>query len=78
MEIAFKDGGNDAPRALEVLDRHGGIRVKSLDVELEGERARYSISVRIPPQRGVQSTLSEISGLHGVERLTLNGLHTLE
>ena len=77
MEISFKDGGHDAPRALETLDRHG-IRVRSLDVELEGERARYSISVRIPPQQGVQATLSEISRLPGVEKLSLNGLHALD
>lgn len=77
MEISFRDGGDGAPRALETLERHG-IHVRNMDVELEGERARYSISVRIPARQGVQDTLREISGLPGVERLTLNGLHSLE
>ena len=77
MEISFKDGGDDAPRALETLDRHG-IRVRNVDVEMEDQLARYSISVRIPPRRSVQSALGEISGLPGVQRLTLNGLHSLE
>ncbi len=77
MEISFGDGGDSAPQALEMLDRHG-IHVRNMDVELEGERARYSISVRIPARQGVQDTLREISGLPGVERLTLNGLHSLE
>jgi putative Mg2+ transporter-C (MgtC) family protein len=77
MEISFKDGGDDAPRALETLERHG-IHVRNMDVEFEGQRARYSISVRIPAQHGVQSTLREISELPGVELLSLNGLHTLE
>ena len=77
MEIAFGDGGGPASRALEVLDRDG-IHVRNMDVEFEGERARYSISVRIPAQHGVQDTLREISNLPGVERLTINGLHSLE
>lgn len=77
MEISFNDGGDDAPRALETLERNG-IRVRSMDVEIEGRQARYSISVRIPPRRNVQNTLSELSDLPGVERLTLNGLHSLE
>ena len=77
MEISFNDGGEGAPRALETLNRHG-IRVRSMDVELEGQRARYSIGVRIPPRSDVQNLMSAISELPGVERLTLNGLHALE
>ena len=77
MEISFGDRGDSGPRALEMLDRHG-IHVRNMDVELEGERARYSISVRIPARHRIQDTLREISNLPGVERLTLNGLHNLE
>lgn len=78
MEISFKDGGDAASRrALETLDRHG-IRVRSLDVGLEGEWARYSISGHIPPRQGVQATLSEILRLSGVELLSLNGLNALD
>ncbi len=78
MEISSKDGGDAASRrALETLDRHG-IRVRSLDVGLEGEWARYSISGHIPPRQGAQATLSEILRLSGVELLSLNGLNALD
>jgi hypothetical protein len=55
------------------------VQVRSLDVEIEGGRATYSIQLRIPPRSsGVQGALEEISKLPSVERVSVSGLREVE
>ncbi len=75
--IDFGDGGEGLPRAMRALERHD-IRVRTLDAELEGSRARYTIRVRLSPNHSAREALGEISALPGVERVALAGLHGLE
>ncbi len=77
LEIDFGDGGEGLPRAMGALERHD-IRVRTLDAELEGSRARYTIRVRLSPNHGAREALGGISALPGVERVALAGLHGLE
>lgn len=77
LEIDFGDGGEGLPRAMEALERHD-IRVRTMDAELEGSRARYIIRVRLSPNHSARGALGEISALPGVERVALAGLHGLE
>ena len=77
LEIDFGDGGEGLTRAMGALERHG-IRVRTMDAELEGSRARYTIRVRLPPDHGAREALGEISALPGVERVAIAGLHGLE
>jgi putative Mg2+ transporter-C (MgtC) family protein len=77
MKVAFSEAGSRINEVTEMLERHG-LQIRSLGAELEGGRARYTIQLRIPPRRGVQEVLEEISALPGVERVSVGGLREVE
>ena len=77
LDVAFSDAGGEISAVTQILERHG-MKTRSLDVEIEGGRANYSIQLRIPPRRGVQGALEEISTLPSVERVSVSGLRELE
>ena len=77
LDISFSDAGGEINAVTEVLERHG-VQTRNLDVEIAGGRATYSIQLRIPPRRGVQGALEEISTLPSVERVSVSGLREVE
>lgn len=60
--------------ALQTLERHG-VRVRDLEADVEGERARYRAQVKVSPSRDVHAALAEVSRLPGVEKISASGLH---
>ncbi len=77
LKLAFSGTGGGIGGATETLERHS-VQIRSLGAELEGERSHYTIQLRIPPRRGVQGGLEEISALPGVERVSVTGLREIE
>ena len=54
------------------------IQVRNTDAEIEGDKTRYELQLRIPPNSDVQEMLSEISALPGVKRVEVRGLQEVE
>jgi putative Mg2+ transporter-C (MgtC) family protein len=77
LEITLKEPGSGPESTLEVLRRHD-ITVRTIDVELDEEHARYKLQVRIPPPHDVHPALAELSGLPEVARVSLTGLRGFE
>ena len=77
LNVAFSDIGGSMSEVTETLERHG-VEIRSLSAEIEDGRSRYTIQIRIPPRRGFQEALEEISALPGVERLSVTGLREVE
>jgi putative Mg2+ transporter-C (MgtC) family protein len=77
LNVAFSDIGGSMSEVTETLERHG-IEIRSLSAEIEDGRSRYTIQIRIPPRRGLQEALEEISTLPGVERMSVTGLREVE
>jgi putative Mg2+ transporter-C (MgtC) family protein len=77
LNVAFSDMGSEINEVVGTLDRHS-VQVRSLDVEIEGGRATYTIQLRVPPRRSMQEALQEISALSGVQRVSVSGLRELE
>ncbi len=73
LEITLKESASGPQDALEVLRRHG-ITVRTIDAEIDEERACYKLQVRIPPPHNVHPALAELSGLPEVSRVFLMGL----
>lgn len=59
--------------ALRTLERHG-VRVRDLEADVEGDRARYRAQVKVSPSRDVHAALAEVSRLPGVEKVSASGL----
>ena len=68
------EGPNDAFR---VLERHD-ITVRSTDAEIDKERSRYKLQIRIRPSTDIHAALAELSGLSEVRRVALTGLRDYE
>jgi hypothetical protein len=49
-----------------------------MDAEIDEERARYRLQVRIQPPADVHAALTEISSLPEVERVSLTGFKDYE
>jgi putative Mg2+ transporter-C (MgtC) family protein len=77
LTVDYSEPGRGINEVTETLESHG-LEVRSLDVELEGGRSRYTLQLRIPPRRGVQEALGELSALPGVERVSVTGLREVE
>lgn len=77
LEITLKESASGPQDALEVLRRHD-ITVRTIDIEIDAEGARYKVQVRIPPPHDVQPVLAELSGRPEVSRVSLAGLRDYE
>ena len=77
LNVAFSDAGSAINEVTGTLERYG-VQIRSLGVEIEDGRSRYTVQLRIPPRRGVQEALKEISTLPGVERVSVSGLREVE
>ena len=63
--------------ALRVLERHD-ITIRSTDAEIDRERSRYRMQIRIRPATDIHAALAELSGLAEVRRVALTGLRDYE
>ena len=61
----------------QVLGRHD-ISIRSMDAEIDEERVRYKLQVRVHPSADVHAVLAELSGLPEVERISLTGFKDYE
>jgi putative Mg2+ transporter-C (MgtC) family protein len=77
LELGLKDRGSSPANALQVLRRHN-ISIRSMDAEIDKERLRYNLQVRVHPSTNVHAVLTELSGLPEVERIILTGLKDYE
>lgn len=77
LSIAFEGAGRGISDATRILERQG-IRIRSTDAEIEDNRARYDLQLRIPPGRNMQRVLEEISTLPDVKRVAVAGLQEVE
>ena len=77
LELSFKDRESSPANALQLLRRHN-ISIRSMDAEIDEERARYKLQVIVHPSADVHAVLAELSGLPEVERISLTGLNDYE
>jgi putative Mg2+ transporter-C (MgtC) family protein len=73
LEITLNEPDSGPQDALEILRRHG-ITVRTVDAEIDEERALYKLQVRILPPHNVHPALAELTGLPEVSRVFLMGL----
>ena len=77
LELDLKDRGSSPTNALQVIRRHN-IGIRSMDAEIDEERASYKLQVRVQPPTDVHAFLAELSGLPEVERIALTGFREYE
>ena len=77
LELVLKDRGSGPANALQILRRHN-ISIRSMDAEIDEERARYKLQVRVYPSANVHDVLAELSDLPEVERISLKGFKDYE
>jgi putative Mg2+ transporter-C (MgtC) family protein len=77
LELGFKDRESNPANALQLLRRHN-ISIRSMDAEIDEERARYKLQVRVYPSANVHDVLAELSDLPEVERISLKGFKDFE
>jgi putative Mg2+ transporter-C (MgtC) family protein len=77
LELDFKDHESRPANALQVLRRHD-ISIRSMDAEIDEERASYRLQVQVHPSADVHAVLAELSDLPEVERISLIGLKDYE
>jgi putative Mg2+ transporter-C (MgtC) family protein len=75
LDLRSTEGGPTG--ALEVLERHD-ITIRSMDAEIDGDRARYKLPGRVQPSANIHSALAELSGIPEVERVSLTGFKDYE
>ncbi|HWS79460.1 MAG TPA: hypothetical protein VN178_00455, partial [Rubrobacter sp.] len=63
--------------ALQILRSHN-ISIRNTDAEIDEDRVRYNLQVRIHPTADVHAVLAELSGLPEVERISLTGFKDYE
>jgi uncharacterized membrane protein YhiD involved in acid resistance len=77
LELDLRSTEGGPAGALEVLERHD-ITIRSMDAEIDGDRARYKLQVRVQPSADIHSALAELSGIPEVERVSLTGFKDYE
>jgi putative Mg2+ transporter-C (MgtC) family protein len=77
LELSFKDRESSPANALQLLRRHD-IGIRSMDAEIDKERVRYKLQVRLHPPANVHDVLAELSDLPEVERISLKGFKDYE
>jgi putative Mg2+ transporter-C (MgtC) family protein len=70
LELDFKEPESGPGNALQIL-RRSGIDIRRMDAEIDEERARYRLQVRIQPPADVHAILAELSDLPEVGRVSL-------
>ena len=77
LELSFRDHESNPANALQLL-RHHDISIRSMDAEIDKERVRYKLQVRLQPSANVHDVLAELSDLPEVERISLKGFKDYE
>jgi putative Mg2+ transporter-C (MgtC) family protein len=77
LELDLRSTEGGPAGALEVLERHD-ITIRSMDAEIDGDRARFKLQVRVQPSADIHSALAELSGIPEVERVSLTGFKDYE
>ena len=77
LEFSLKATEDGPTSALEVLERHD-ITIRTMDAEIDEERARYRLQIRVQPSADVHAALAELSGIPKVERVSLIGFRDYE
>jgi len=75
--VAFSEAGSGTSDVTETLEPTA-VQIRSLSVEIEDVRSRYTVQLRIPPRRGGQGVFEEIPALPSVERVSMAGLGEVE
>ena len=77
LELDLRTTAEGPTDAFRVLERHD-ITVRSTDAEIDKERSRYKLQIRIRPSTDIHAALAELSGLSEVRRVALTGLRDYE
>jgi putative Mg2+ transporter-C (MgtC) family protein len=77
LELDLRATAEGPTDAFRVLERHD-ITVRSTDAEIDKERSRYKLQIRIRPSTDIHAALAELSGLSEVRRVALTGLRDYE
>jgi putative Mg2+ transporter-C (MgtC) family protein len=77
LELDLRTTAEGPTDSFRVLERHD-ITVRSTDAEIDQERSRYKLQIRIRPSTDVHAALVELSGLTEVRRVALTGLRGYE
>ena len=72
LELGFKDRESNPANALQILRSHN-ISIRNTDAEIDEDRVRYNLQVRVHPSADVHAVLAELSELPEVERISLTG-----
>ena len=62
---------------MRVLQRHD-VTIRNTDAEIDQERARYRLQIRLRPSTDIHAALAELSSLTEVRRVALTGLRDYE
>ncbi len=77
LELDLRTTTEGPTDAFRILERHD-ITVRSTDAEIDKERSRYKLQVRIRPSTDIHAVLAELSGLTEVRCVVLTGLRDYE
>jgi putative Mg2+ transporter-C (MgtC) family protein len=77
LELDLRTTTEGPTDAFRILERHD-ITVRSTDAEIDKERSRYKLQVRIRPSTDIHAALVELSGLTEARRVVLTGLRDYE
>jgi len=77
LDLDLREPDRSPANALQIL-RHHGIAIRRMDAELDEERVRYRLQVRVQPPADIHAVLAELSGLPGTERVSLYGFRETE
>jgi putative Mg2+ transporter-C (MgtC) family protein len=77
LELDLRTTAQGPTDAFRVLERHD-ITVRSTDAEIDKERSRYKLQIRIHPSTDIHAALVDLSGLTEVRRVALTGLRDFE
>ena len=77
MNVVLDDVGGNVSEIVERLEGHD-IGTRIMEVELEDERASYTIRLRAPTSATVQEALAEVNALPSVRRVNVSGLQEVE
>jgi putative Mg2+ transporter-C (MgtC) family protein len=77
LEFGLRATEDGPAPVLDVLRRHD-INIRTMDAEIEEDRARYKLQIRVQPSTDIHAALAELSGLQEVERVSMKGYRDYE